>query len=160
MISSRVTFLVSVCLLFLGCSKGRPDAGGAGAATSGAVGATAAKLPADGGDRLSGFRPPPQDVVVSMDGNTSYVLWDAYPSRDRIGPLLGTPGAFDGVAAVLADGGAKKFPHAPGIKVAIVEFVERDSYGAPRYDSAKTLARFVFSRDPKTGRLAETRTYP
>lgn len=151
---SRASFLVPVCLLFLGCSKGRPEGGGAGAATSGAVGATAAKLPAGGDDKPVALKPPPQDVVMSLDENTVYVLWDAYPSRDRIDPLLGNPGSFDGVAATLAEGGARKFPHASGIKVSIVEFVERDSYGAPRYDSAKTLARFAFSRDPKTGRLA------
>ena len=91
---------------------------------------------------IQGMSIPACDIVLTQRGTTVHVLWDAFPSHSQLS-MLGASASLTRLAEALVTGyAAKKHPAIHDFKVAIVEFPERDSYGTPRYELARTLGRF------------------
>jgi len=101
--------------------------------------------------RVQGIGVRADDLIMTLKGTTLYLLWDAFPyNADLPNPL--SVGALGRMAEDLVSGFAlKKHPKVRRFRVTILEFTDRDSYGAPRYDLTKTLGRFEISLDAKTG---------
>jgi hypothetical protein len=99
------------------------------------------------------------DLILSGKPSTLFLLWDAFPYRDALHD--GDPAQRLAVVKDLIDGYAlKRNPQALRVKVTVVEFTERDSYGAPRYDQVHVLQTFVADVDPKTGKAGPARPLP
>ena len=76
-----------------------------------------------------------------------HVILDLFPYREA---LKASGLGLTQVAQALADGPvAAKHPKAKAVKVALVEYPERDDYGAPRWDKVVVLGKF---EGPKKGK--------
>jgi hypothetical protein len=93
------------------------------------------------------------DLVLTPKGKDLYVLWDAFPYREALAKLDGTDPLAKVAAGLARNFALRKYPKGHGVRVTVVEFTERDSYGTPRYDTAKTLGSYDMAVDPKNGRL-------
>jgi len=84
------------------------------------------------------------DILASKKQGYGHVLWDAFPVKEQ---LKAEPLSLSAAAEALALGpGLAKMPEATRFKVDIVEFPERDDYGAPRWESIRVLAKFEVSK--------------
>jgi hypothetical protein len=82
---------------------------------------------------------------VSLTQKTTYVhvLFDAFPYRDDLQLDSPVPKHLEPVVKALVVGFVlKRLPATKLVKVDVVEFTERDEYGAPRWDTIKLLAKF------------------
>ncbi len=101
------------------------------------------------------------DFIVTRKETHLHLLWDAFPYAAQIKARaelkkkkasdLRKEVALSLVQLTLKAGGEK--PKA--IKVDVVEFPERDEYGAPRWGSIKKLERFGVKQGPKGTLKAE-----
>lgn len=94
-------------------------------------------LPATPTVKAGGADIVPADFIITRKKGYVHLLWDAFPYR---GPAA--PDVQAVVADLLAGPVAKKFPKAVKVKVDVVEFPDRDEYGAPRWESIRRVAAF------------------
>jgi hypothetical protein len=95
------------------------------------------------------------DILASKKQGYGHVLWDAFPLREE---LKAKPVSLSAAAQALALGpGLAKMPEATRFKIDIVEFPERDDYGAPRWESIKVLGKFEVSKAGKAWLVKDSR---
>jgi hypothetical protein len=85
------------------------------------------------------------DVLLTPKPGYVHMLFDAYPYRDDI-PKDGMDQVLKTIAKDLVkDPLLVKFPKTTKVKADMVQFSQRDDYGAPRWDSVTKLAHYEIS---------------
>jgi hypothetical protein len=83
------------------------------------------------------------DVSLTMRDGYVHVLFDAFPYRNDLRVDTPSPKPLEPVVKALVKGFVlKRLPATKLAKVDVVELLDRDSYGAPRWDSVKWLGKY------------------
>lgn len=83
------------------------------------------------------------DVSLTLKPTYVHVLFDAFPYRDDLQVDTPRPKPLAPVVKALVEGFVlTRLPATKLVKVDVVEFPERDDYGAPRWDTVKRLGKF------------------
>jgi hypothetical protein len=99
--------------------------------------------PAAGAAKGAALQIKPADLSLTQKAGYVYVLFDAFPYRDALKLDTPKPEPLEPVLRGLASGPVlSRWPATKLVKVDVVEFSERDDYGAPRWDSIKRLGKF------------------
>jgi hypothetical protein len=78
------------------------------------------------------------NLMMKQKKGYVYVLFDAFPYRDRLSGV-----DLSRLAEVLLNEIVlKSYAKAEKIKLDVVEYSEKDSYGVPRFDTVKILGKF------------------
>ena len=86
------------------------------------------------------------DLSISLKGDHVHLLFDAFPYRGQLQTDTAQARPLSPVVESLIAGPLlSRFPSAGLVKVDVVEFSQRDDYGAPRWDSIRRLAKFEAS---------------
>jgi hypothetical protein len=85
------------------------------------------------------------DVLFTQKPDYVHVLVDVYPYRDVLN-TTDRAGMSELALDVVKSCTASKYPSAKLVKLDLVEFLERDSYGAPVWSSVQVLGKFGFAR--------------
>jgi hypothetical protein len=83
------------------------------------------------------------DVSLTRRSTYVHVLFDAFPYRDALQMDSPNPKPLEPVVKALVKGFVlKSLPATKLAKVDVVELLDRDDYGAPRWDSVKWLGKY------------------
>jgi hypothetical protein len=83
------------------------------------------------------------DVSLTLRPTYVHMLFDAFPYRDDLQVDSHKPKPLEPVVEALVQGFVlARLPGTKLVKVDVVEFTDRDSYGAPNWDVVKRLGRF------------------
>jgi hypothetical protein len=97
--------------------------------------------------QICGLTVKQADINFTPKKDYIFTIFDLFPYRDQ---LAKTPVGLPKLAQGLADGFLlSKFPDTKKAKIVLLEYPDRDDYGAPRWDTVKVLARFSANLEPK-----------
>ena len=83
------------------------------------------------------------NLSLTQKAGYVYVLFDAFPYRDALKLDTPNPAPLEPVVKTIAAGPVlARWPATKLVKMDVVEFSEKDDYGAPRWDSIKRLGKF------------------
>jgi hypothetical protein len=95
--------------------------------------------------KIAGLEVALNQIMVTPKEGYTHVLWNSFPYRNGIRDA-GKAFALELAASDLAQGpGLEASPKSKKFKVDIVDFFEKDTYDAPRWDKVKFLGRFEVS---------------
>jgi hypothetical protein len=99
------------------------------------------------------------DVSLTRKRAYVHVLFDAFPYRDDLLVDSPNPKPLEPVVKALVEGFVlTRLPATKLVKVDVVEFTDRDDYGAARWDAIKRLGKFevkIFRHRLSIKRLSE-----
>jgi hypothetical protein len=106
-------------------------------------GATNVSLPLTYALKVGSLTIKSADVSLTQKTTYVHVLFDAFPYRDALRLDSPEPATLDPVVKALVEGIVlKRLPATKEAKVDVVEFLDRDEYGAPRWDSVKWVGKY------------------
>ena len=83
------------------------------------------------------------DVSLTLKATYVHVLFDAFPYRNDLQVDSPSPKPLEPVVKALVEGFVlTRLPGTKLVKVDVVEFTDRDDYGAARWDTIKRLGKF------------------